>query len=245
MQEIVDSLHFHLKAQKKRFLFGGDNVPSGNTSQDEKKALPKAPQTAVPKIILPKTPVQQTIQIESPTPKKATTHTKAHTPSIELEPMQEKGSRTCDTKVLESLGIPVIPTAKDTIAKKVRFAYKDKKHIPEIPILHFGSVHAKFLHNLAHAIGTKFGSSRVLNCSAIEEKEKWDVLKEARDVKLFILPDFVLAKYPMLQEGFLENGTSRLLFGKPLLLLPDLSLYMKDPELKRSLWNILCTLLQK
>ncbi len=32
----------------------------------------------------------------------------------------------------------------------------------------------------------------------------------------------------------------RTLGGKPLLLLPDPSLYLKDPLLKRSLWAVLC-----
>jgi len=231
MHELIDGTIAYLKGLNKSFVFSEQK----QTITEEKPIVFAEP----PKPKLETAPPPKRVEIAAP--KKVIKKEK-----VELVPLQEKGAPpTSQASLLEKIGIkPLEPLTEDEIAKRVRFAYKDKKHVPEIPILLSGKSYKSFLDNVAHAVSIKYGSSRVLNCDALESKKKWSALKEADSVKLFILPDFVLAQYPDLQAGFMENGTQRLLFGKPLLLLPDLSLYIKDPELKRSLWNIICKMLE-
>jgi hypothetical protein len=62
------------------------------------------------------------------------------------------------------------------------------------------------------------------------------------ELKLVIICDHTLWQLQNLRHFYKETPAQnyRQLGDKHLLMLPDLSLYLKDPLLKRSLWKALC-----
>jgi hypothetical protein len=141
-------------------------------------------------------------------------------------------------------------TLHDTIpddqrAKRVNKSWQLKGSIPDIPILFKGEVeHRILLQNIAKAIEIHFAPSRIID---IEKVEKWDAFLQPPHLKLIIVPDSVLWSAKALLPFYKEKPQERKHFlgNTPLLLLPDLSLYFKDPSLKRSLWNVICQMLKK
>lgn len=138
------------------------------------------------------------------------------------------------------------PLADDK-AKKIKGAWADKSQIPDIPILFQGNLYRTFTENLAKAISTCFSPSRVIEITPYEQEKKWDLILESPQLKLILLPDYLLFSSKELLPFYKENPgqKTRFLGDIPLLLLPDLSLYFKDPYLKRSLWNVICQSLDK
>ena len=126
----------------------------------------------------------------------------------------------------------------DHKAKRIKEAWKEKRDTPAIPILFQGQKHRSFIANIAKAIDVLYGSCRILE---IEPTKKWDLFLESENLKLIIAPDSMIFGtkeiLPFYQENPQQN--SRKLGKVPLLLLPDLSLYFKDPYLKRALWNVI------
>ena len=99
------------------------------------------------------------------------------------------------------------------------------------------------MQNIAKAIDLCFGTCRLIE---IEDGKKWDLFLQSPQLKLIIAPDHLIFETKELLPFYRENPQekSRHLGEIPLLLLPDLSLYFKDPYLKRSLWNVICQNLQ-
>ena len=126
----------------------------------------------------------------------------------------------------------------DHKAKRIKEAWKEKRDTPAIPILFQGQKHRSFIANIAKTIDVLYGSCRILE---IEPTKKWDLFLESENLKLIIAPDSMIFGtkeiLPFYQENPQQN--SRKLGKVPLLLLPDLSLYFKDPYLKRALWNVI------
>ncbi|MCB1107833.1 MAG: hypothetical protein KDK76_07040 [Chlamydiia bacterium] len=126
----------------------------------------------------------------------------------------------------------------DAKAKRIKDAWKEKREVPDIPILVQGNEYRSFMANLAKAIDTVYGSARIIE---VTQDKKWDLFLESKNLKLIIAPDSVIfgSKYllPFYQEN--PQQKTRKLGNVPLLLLPDLSLYFKDSYLKRALWNVI------
>lgn len=135
---------------------------------------------------------------------------------------------------------------QDTEAKKIKNAWKEQANIPDVVILATKSPVLPFLHHVAKAIELHFFSSRVLEVDEFEKQNKWEALLGTPNLKMIISPDGVLWSCKALLRYYHEfpNKQERFLGKIPLLLLPDPSLYLKDPALKRSLWNLLCQMLR-
>lgn len=135
----------------------------------------------------------------------------------------------------------------DNRAKAIRFAWKDKQNLSSVPLLYDESLlpFKTLLENIAKAISLIFTPARLLDVSAMHSNNSWETLLKAPDIKLVIAPDLLLGKYQTLSSLTQDNGTNSTLSSHPLLHLPDLSLYQKDPLLKRSLWDTLCQKLHK
>jgi len=127
----------------------------------------------------------------------------------------------------------------DDKAKRIKGAWKEKREAPAIPILFQGKIYRKFVERIAKAIDTVYGSSRIIEITA---DKKWDLFLEAENLKLIIAPDLFIFGNKDLLPFYQETPQQKVrkLGNIPLLLLPDLSLYFKDPYLKRSLWNVIC-----
>jgi hypothetical protein len=135
---------------------------------------------------------------------------------------------------------------EDRHAKQVRFGWRVRQQMTSVPIIYDESLagYRTLLENIAKAISLLFTSSSILNVQSLPAASPWQMLEQSSDIKLIIAPDTLLSKYP--PENLTENiaGSSKI-GPHELLELPDLSLYQKDPLLKRSLWDLLCQKLQK
>lgn len=126
----------------------------------------------------------------------------------------------------------------DHRAKKIKESWKEKRDNPAIPILFQGDQYRPFISRIAKAIDIVYGSCRLIE---ITPDKKWDLFLESENLKLIIAPDRLIFATKGLLPFYQENPQqkSRKLGKVPLLLLPDLSLYYKDPYLKRALWNVI------
>ena len=134
----------------------------------------------------------------------------------------------------------------DSKAKRLKEAWREKHNTPEVPILFQGSYYKPFLQSLAKAIETEFLPCRLVEIDHLEKEKKWDLFLDSPKLKLIIAPDQLIFAAKELLPFYKEHpqqGT-RFLGEIPLLLIPDLSLYFKDPYLKRSLWNVICQALK-
>lgn len=167
-----------------------------------------------------------------------------HPPTpIHKDPMQD--IQAVLKKVAPSLIISnSIPS--DEKAKKIKNAWKEHAKIPDITILATQSPSLSFLTQVAKAIEIHFFPSKVIDVKELEQNNNWDVFLNTTNLKMIIAPDSVIWSCKHLMRYYHEfpNKKERYLGKIPLLLLPDPSLYIKDPSLKRSLWNLLCQVLK-
>lgn len=94
-----------------------------------------------------------------------------------------------------------------------------------------------FLQNVARVL-TK---ASVISSIQMEEEGHWDMILQSPIVKLIIVNDQALHALPGLFQHYREvHKGSKLFLGKvALFLLPEISLYFKEPLLKKSLYNSL------
>ena len=113
-----------------------------------------------------------------------------------------------------------------------------------ISILSFGEPpeHKALLEQIGKAIDVYFGPAHLIDAEAIEKENQWEAFLSVADLKLILCCDYSLWQMGHLMKHFKEipAAATRHLGKTPLFLLPDLSLYLKDPLLKRSLWKALC-----
>ncbi len=141
-----------------------------------------------------------------------------------------------DTKYIEN-----IPS--DENAKKISNAWKYKSQAKEICILSFSeNIHDRqFLKNLAQAIDLSFKETNVIASKELEKNDNWHNFLSNSLIKLIIVMENDLMKNSNLLCHLKEipNKSEKYLFNIPIFLLPDLSLYRKNPKLKSNLWKAL------
>lgn len=128
----------------------------------------------------------------------------------------------------------------DAFAKKIATRWKTKNQTAPISILSYSEPPAQktFLEAIAKALDVYFGPAKIVSAEAIEKEKQWDAFLSAPDLKLIVACDYTLWQLNSLMSFYREDP--RKLGNISLFLLPDLSLYLKDPLLKRSLWKALC-----
>ncbi|PCI77899.1 hypothetical protein COB21_02255 [Candidatus Aerophobetes bacterium] len=224
---------------------------SAPVSTPAKKALPPAPQVE-PK---PKTkPEAQPILKETvkPAPIQPAAAPQPVSPSpIKLMPQTEPPTLSSSDSFLTFMqrNFPHNrlhrKPQEDQQAKSIRFGWQDRKQLSEVVLLYDNSllVYKPFLENIARAISLIFKPSSLVNINSLQSGNVWQTLTENEQIQLILAPDSLLSanQPPLLSDS---SGAS-LLGTHPLLELPDLSLYQKDPLLKRSLWEMICQKLRK
>ena len=132
----------------------------------------------------------------------------------------------------------------DETAKKIATRWKTNNQTAPISILSFSEPPEQraLLEQIAKAIGIVFGSARIVQAETIEKEKQWESFLSVPHLKYVIACDYSLWQLTGLMQHYREAPGQgvRLLGAVPLFLLPDLSLYLKDPLLKRSLWKALC-----
>ncbi len=140
-----------------------------------------------------------------------------------------------NTKILD---IPI----DDKLAKKLLIKYKLKEISYPITILAYkeNEIAHKFLEKIAKAISVYFYDCRVISAYAIEKKEMWEELLSEK-VKLIITSDITISELKGLNKHYKKNPITSQQFVKniPIFLLPDISIYLKEPTLKKSLFMTL------
>ncbi len=133
---------------------------------------------------------------------------------------------------------------KDEQAKQISERWKTRNQAASISLLFHqeSEPHRQLLEHLAQALDVAFGGARLIQCSPIEKEKQWEAFLSVPELKTVIICDSTLWQLPNLLQYFREvpSHSERYLQKTPLFLLPDLSLYLKDPLLKRSLWKALC-----
>lgn len=181
--------------------------------------------------------------VEQPTNKKSafTLHPPTYSSSLSLQDLW-----TLIPKIAPSLTLlEKIPN--DAKAQKIKNGWKLPPEIPEVPLLCLNHPALTFLKDVAQAIEKNFFPSKVLDIALFEEKNTWDVLFQAPHLKLIVIPETMLWQCPNLKRYYHEfpEKNERYLGKCPALLIFDPDLYLKDPSLKRSLWNQLCQALKQ
>jgi hypothetical protein len=98
------------------------------------------------------------------------------------------------------------------------------------------------LENITKALDTFFFPTRLLQTDVMEKNNEWEAFLSAPNLKLIIACDFSIWEQKNLMKHYKEfpSRSETFLGNVPLFTLPNLSLYLKDPLLKRSLWKALC-----
>jgi len=132
----------------------------------------------------------------------------------------------------------------DTNAKKIATRWKTRNQIAPISILSFHEPQKQkeLLLEISKAIDVYFGPARLIEADAIEKEKQWDTFLADPSLKCVVACDYTLWQLGDLMRFYKEKSSeqTRTLGNIPLFLLPDLSLYLKDPLLKKSLWKGIC-----
>lgn len=131
----------------------------------------------------------------------------------------------------------------DSIARNVRTFWKDAMSAADVVLLSFQepSNQTELLNEIANAITILHKPAKVLPALKIEQEKGWGKLLSSSNLKLFIASDYAIYGLPELMKHYRESSkTAEHFLGKvPLFLLADLSLYLREPLLKPSLWKAL------
>jgi hypothetical protein len=171
--------------------------------------------------------------------------------SINLEPISSAIENQVDLSYMQFFKDhfpqqPLLNTIPiDHQAKKIKDAWKIKHQVLPVAILSF---HAQtqslaFLKNIAKAIQLFLAPTCVLSGVELEKNRQWDEVLSTPNLRLIIATDYELYLQPELMKHYRQDKqlSKHFLKSTPLLLLSDLSLYLKKPELKQLLWNAIRT----
>lgn len=200
-------------------------------------------------IIVP-TPVMKTQRPSPipPVPKPAEVKQESHVDTIPVPKNEKKEDELFKTFQQFSAMTLKETIPDDAIAKDVATRWKNPQKTAEVVLLAFAqnSTEMNFLTNLAKAIDARLKSTLVIDALKIEKDRSWDRWITSEGLKWIIAPAKALEELPLLKSHLREKpATSERFLGKiPLLLLPALSSYLKNPSLKKSLWQSLCQTLK-
>ncbi len=167
-----------------------------------------------------------------------------------LQKQREGGKREGShfSAILEKIApeLPLLDAIPDDkTAKQIANRWKTKNQSAPISILSSGELpqHKALLEEIAVALDVYFGEARLIVGDPIEKEKEWKTFLSVGSLKLIVICDSTLWQLHNLRQFYKETPATgvRTLGDVPVFLLPDLSLYLKDPLLKRSLWKALCS----
>ncbi len=131
----------------------------------------------------------------------------------------------------------------DKLAKQKSQKYKLKNIAANLTILAYkeSEKQYKFLEKISIALNNYFYSSKLISAYVIEKENNWDVFLSENEIFLIIASDHLVFELPNLRKHYKENPSTKekYLDNIPLFLLPDTSIYLKEPSLKASLFKTL------
>lgn len=145
-------------------------------------------------------------------------------------------------RIAPSIAMHTAPP-QDSIAKRIKHGYKDRKILPDIPIFISTRLkaHEEFLTNISAAIDTVHGKSAIYDITSIESENRWENIFTSHQIKWLILPQELLQLSPNLKEHFRDvpGQPFQKIAHIPALVLENLNQYYLSPEKKKTLWKSL------
>lgn len=137
--------------------------------------------------------------------------------------------------------IPILDAPPDdTRAKNLKNAWKALSQASPISILLLGEPkeHQELLQAIGETLDVYFQGAKTVQAQPLEEKNQWNSFLDSPSLRWILMCDASLRQLPNLRAFYREIPSQQARYVKqiPLFLLPDLSLYLKDPALKKSLW---------
>jgi len=133
---------------------------------------------------------------------------------------------------------------EDAVAKTTANRWKTKQQSAPISVLSYNDPpeHKAFLIEIIDALNVYCEEARLVDAETIEKEKQWSAFFSTGNIKYIIACGFTLWQLHDLKQFYTETPSQemRMLGNIPLFLLPDLSLYLREPSLKRSLWKSLC-----
>lgn len=216
---------------------------------------PNTPTKAQPAPQQPMTsiaPLQTTKPTAAPAKEKAApAHSKAPSNHIELEPLRnavETDLNDIHAIIVERFPKQVILSdiPSDATARSINNAWTQETQIPDILVLSFGEphLHHAFLQNLSNAISIRIAPSALIVAEKLSQEKDWDAVLKTKNLKFVIAAGNGLQATPDLQKHYKEaQKLAKHYLGQvPLYMLSDIGNYLKNPSLKVSLWNDLCSM---
>lgn len=196
--------------------------------------------------------------IPAPTSKK-TTLAKAQVPVKEvaskeftLEPLQKP--QEIELNDIQKLVVDRYPgkliineIPSDEEAKQMNAEWKQELVIPEVIILSFNESLEQqlLLQNIAKAIQASLAPAAMI--PAVKLEQQWEKVLKTKSLKLIIATSHGLQTSPTLWKQYREaqKQAKHFLGDVPLYMLSDLSIYLKNPQLKVPVWQDLKKMLGK
>ena len=133
----------------------------------------------------------------------------------------------------------------DTAAQRIRNRWKEQTEATAVVFLTFGESdkELQFYHNVARAVDLTLQPAKCLDGRRLEKEKKWDLFLESTQLKWVLVSQEQLKKGMDILRHFRENPATaeKFLGHASLLLIPPPAAYFKEPSLKRTLWETLCT----
>jgi hypothetical protein len=226
------------------------NSPAPSVIQPLQPSLPKK-QLSTP--ILEVKPPEPVIPSPSKTEAQPVSKEHSHEKMPKLDPMVAPS--TTDLNDMRKIVAEQFPhqsileePPSDQEAKIIGNAWRQAAKIPAIAILTFDEPpqHKVFLDNLAKALTLCHRPATLISAHKIEKDKSWDQLLESSELELVIAVDLSLRSKPELMKHYREISKGKSTLGnKPLCLLSDIALYLKEPKFKAVLWKVLCDMLSR
>jgi hypothetical protein len=132
-------------------------------------------------------------------------------------------------------------TPDDTAAKKLANLWNQPKQMSRVLILSLNEPPKQraFLDNLVKALQTHGVTAHIDNSLKTERDRQWESILRAPELQLVVASNVGFDRLTDLQRLYKHDTKSGVHYAgeRPLLLLPDLSFYFKEPSLKASLWQ--------
>lgn len=191
---------------------------------------------ALPPPPLPKKPVVvQKIEVQVPPPPKVV-------PAVEKKNINEM------RQIIEKTfpGFVLRETVPDDLhAKKMSRLWEETYLNAQVVVIAFGEVGAglEFLKNVTQAIDRLVAPAQLIEGSLLEKEQGWDLLLSSPTLKAALCSPWSSWKSTSLSKYYKQNGTTQEQFlgERKLFLLESSLVYLKNPDRKRKLWQLIST----
>lgn len=161
-------------------------------------------------------------------------------------PLVEKGDSLRELLATVAPNFSLRETPPDDAgARAIRNHWKEEAQAAAVVLLSFGEneKELRFYQNITAAINQSLLPAKLVDGRRLEKEKKWDSFLASAQLQWILLPQDQLKKGMDLLRHFRENPATaeKFLGATPLFFLASPAVYFKQPELKRTLWETLCT----